>query len=104
MKIAVLQEQLIQALNHAGKAVASRSTLPILSNVLIETVSNSRLKVVGNNFETGIEAFIPCQVHEPGSITLPAKLLTNFVGMLPPERVEMELDKESTPPNSLTRP
>ena len=91
MKVAVLQENFIQALNHAGKAVASRSTLPILNNVLIET-NGDRLKVAANNLETGIEAFIPCQVQEAGAITLPAKLLSNFIGMLPPERVELEID------------
>lgn len=92
MKIQVLQEHLAKALADASKAIASRSTLPILSNLLLETVGDSQLRVSANNFEIAIDRFVPCKVEAPGSITLPAKLLTNFVGMLPPERIEIEVD------------
>lgn len=94
MKLAILQENLSQALGTVGRAVAARSTLPVLSNVLLET-DGARLKLSANNFEMGINCWVGAKVEEAGAITVPARLLADFVNSLPPERIDMELDEET---------
>lgn len=94
MKVSCLQENLAKGLGIVGRAVASRSTLPVLSNVLLATDSG-QLKLSANNFELGINCWVGAKIEEAGAITVPARLLTDFINSLPPERIDMELD-EST--------
>lgn len=91
MKISVLQENLQQALAAAARAVDNRPTLPVLANVLLAT-EDSRLRLSATNLEMSITTWIGAKVHEPGSITLPAKTLAELVNNLSPERVDMTLD------------
>ena len=90
MKVSCLQENLAKGLSIVGRAVATRSTLPVLSNVMLAT-DGSRLKLSATNLEIGIVCWIGAKVEEDGSITVPARLLTDFVNSLPPERIDMEL-------------
>ncbi|RMF05889.1 MAG: DNA polymerase III subunit beta [Chloroflexi bacterium] len=94
MKVSCLQENLAKGLSIVGRAVASRSTLPVLSNVLLAT-DGDRLKLSANNFELGINCWVGAKIEQEGAITIPARLLADFVNSLPPERIDMELD-EST--------
>lgn len=94
MKISCLQENLAKGLSIVGRAVSSRSTLPVLSNVLLAT-DGERLKLSANNFELGINCWVGAKVEQAGAITVPARLLADFVNSLPPERIDMDLD-EST--------
>ena len=90
MKVSCLQENLAKGLSIVGRAVATRSTLPVLSNVMLAT-DGARLKLAATNLEIGIVCWIGAKVEEDGSITVPARLLTDFVNSLPPERIDMEL-------------
>jgi DNA polymerase-3 subunit beta len=90
VKVSCLQENLAKGLSIAGRAVATRSTLPVLSNVMLAT-DGARLKLSATNLEIGIVCWIGAKVEEDGSITVPARLLTDFVNSLPPERIDMEL-------------
>jgi len=90
VKVSCLQENLAKGLSIVGRAVATRSTLPVLSNVMLAT-DGSRLKLSATNLEIGIVCWIGAKVEEDGSITVPARLLTDFVNSLPPERIDMEL-------------
>ena len=90
MKVSCLQENLAKGLSIVGRAVASRSTLPILSNVML-TTDNGRLKLSATNLELGINCWVGAKVEEEGATTVPARLLTDFVNSLPPERIDMEL-------------
>lgn len=90
MKVSCLQENLAKGLSIVGRAVATRSTLPVLSNVMLAT-DGPRLKLSATNLEIGIVCWIGAKVEEDGSITVPARLLTDFVNSLPPERIDMEL-------------
>lgn len=90
MKVSCLQENLAKGLSTVGRAVASRSTLPVLSNVLLAT-DNSRLKLSATNLELGINCWVGAKVEQDGAITVPARLLMDFVNSLPPERIDMEL-------------
>ena len=91
MKISCLQENLAKGLSIVGRAVASRSTLPVLSNVLLAT-DNGQLKLSATNLEIGVNCWVGAKVEEDGAITVPARLLADFVNSLPPERIDMELD------------
>jgi DNA polymerase-3 subunit beta len=90
VKVSCLQENLAKGLNIVGRAVASRSTLPVLSNVMLAT-DNGRLKLSATNLELGVNCWVGAKVEEEGAITVPARLLADFVNSLPPERIDMEL-------------
>ncbi len=91
MKISVLQENLNKGLSIVGRAVPVRSTLPQASHVLLET-DQGRLKLVATDAVTiAVTCWVGAQVEEEGSITVPARLLSDFVGSLPNERIDLEV-------------
>ena len=90
MRVTCLQENLAKGLSIVGRAVSTRSTLPVLSNILLET-ENGQLKLVATNLEIGINCWIGAKVEDEGAVTVPARLLTEFVNSLPPEPIEMDL-------------
>ena len=90
MKISCLQENLSRGLGIVGRAVATRTTLPITNNVLLAT-DQSRLKLVATNLEMAISCWIGAKVEEEGAITVPARLLTEFVSSLPNEKIDVSL-------------
>ncbi len=94
MKVSCLQENLSRGLGIISRSVSSRSTLPILSNVLIATEGDG-LKLSANNLEIGITCWIGAKVEQEGAITIPARLLTEFVNSLPAERIDMILDDDT---------
>ena len=91
MKVTTLQENLARGLQIAGRAVSTRGSLPILSNVLLRT-ENGRLKLTATNLEVGINVWVPAKVDDEGGITVPAKLFTDFVNSLPPGPAELSLN------------
>jgi len=90
MKLQVTQENLSKALNIVAKIANSRSTLPILSNVLIKT-TKSRLSIAATNLDIAITCFIGTKIQKEGQITAPARLLQDFVGSLPNKVIELEV-------------
>ena len=90
MKITCLQENLAKGLSTVGRAVATRSTLPVLSNILLES-DNGQLRLAATNLEIGVNCWVGAKVMEEGRITVPARLLTEFVNSLPPGQIEMSL-------------
>lgn len=90
MKLQVTQENLNKALNTVARVASSRNTLPILSNVLIKTTKN-RLSLVATNLDIAISHFIGAKVSQEGSITVPARLMQDFVNSLPGGVIELEL-------------
>ncbi len=90
MKLSCLQENISRGLAVVGRAVATRTTLPITNNVLLMT-DQSRLKMVATNLEMAISYWIGAKVEEEGSITVPARLLTEFVNSLPNDKIDMEI-------------
>ena len=91
MKVTCLQENLIRGLQIAGRGVSTRTTLPILSNVLLRTEAG-RLKLTATNLEVGINCWVAAKVEDEGSITVPAKLFTDFASALPPGPIELSLN------------
>ena len=82
MRLTCLQENLSKALNIVGRAVATRTTLPVTQNVLLST-DQGRLKLSATNLEIAINTWIGGKIETDGAITVPARLLADFVGSLP---------------------
>ncbi len=93
MKLSVTQENLNKALNAVGRMVSNRSSLPVLSNVLLATDSG-RLKLCATNLEVGINYWIGAKISEEGSITVPARLFSEFIGSLSSGNVELATDSQ----------
>src|SRR5919199_1245747 len=94
MKVSCLQENLAKGLSVVGRAVATRSTLPVLGNILMAT-DEGRLKLAATNLEIGITHWIGAKVEDDGAITVPARQLTDYVNSLPPDRIDMELNSRT---------
>ena len=94
MKVTVTAGNLGQGLQVVSRAVSSRTTLPILNNVLLQTAPTG-LQLTATNLEIGIRQVIPAEVQEEGGITVPARLLTDFVTSHPDEPLSMSLDKKT---------
>lgn len=90
MKVSCLQENLARGLSIVARAVAPRSTLPVLGNVLIAT-EDGRLRLSATNLELGISCWIGAKVLEEGSTTVPARTFVDLVNTLPNDQVDMEL-------------
>jgi DNA polymerase-3 subunit beta len=91
MKVTVLQENLARGLGIVSRAVSPRSTLPVLSNVLIAT-DEGRLRLSATNLEMGITCWITARIEEEGSVTIPARTFVDLVNALPGEQVALNLD------------
>jgi DNA polymerase-3 subunit beta len=84
MKVSCQQEQLAKGLSIVGRAVSTKTTLPVLNNILLATDNENggRLKLAATNLEISITVWVPATVQEEGDITVPARLLSEFVGSL----------------------
>jgi DNA polymerase-3 subunit beta len=90
MKVSVLQENLAHGLNIVSRAVSTRSTLPVLSNVLVAT-DEGRLRLSATNLEMGITFWTGAKIQEEGSITVPARTFTELVNTLTDQQIDMSL-------------
>ncbi len=93
MQLSCLQENLNRSLSMVQRAVATRTTLPITQNVLIST-DNSRLKLSATDLEIAISTWVGAQIEVEGEITVPARLLSDFVASLPEQRIDIESTEE----------
>jgi len=94
MKVSCSQEDLSKGLAVVGRAVATRAVMPITNNVLIAT-EGSRLRLAATNLEIAISCWIPATIEKEGTVTIPARLLTDFVNSLPSGRIDMALSPRS---------
>ena len=94
MKLSCTQENLNKGLNIVGRAVATRTTLPITNNVLLAT-DDGRLKLVATNLEMAITCWLGAKIEEEGTITVPARLLTEFVSSLPNDTIDVQLSPQT---------
>ena len=90
MKLSCLQEKLDRGLSLVGRAAATRTTLPITNNVLLAT-DQGRLKLVATNLEMAISCWIGAKIEEEGAITVPARLINEFVSSLPSDKIDISL-------------
>lgn len=91
MQLQITQENLNKALGMVARVANTRGTLPVLANVLIKTVNN-RLSIAATNLDIAITYYIGAKVAEEGAITVPARLMQDFVSSLPSSVIDLKLD------------
>lgn len=94
MKVIVQQQQLAHGVSVVSRAVTSRSTLPVLSNILVKT-DEGRLRLSATNLELGISAWIGAKVSEEGGLTVPSRTFVDLVSNLPSEEVILSVDERT---------
>ena len=95
MKLNISQEKLAAGLGIASRAVAARSTLPVLTNVLL-TAKGKHLILAATDLETGIICQVEAEVESEGQYSVPARTLVELVATLPKDsaiRLELNADK-----------
>ncbi len=98
MKFKVNKEILSNGLDIIQNIISAKATLPILSNLLIET-HKDKLKLTATDLNIGISCVIPVDIQEQGAITIPAKRFINIVKELPDNK---EVDVASKKNNTVT--
>jgi DNA polymerase-3 subunit beta len=88
MKVQVTQERLAQAMLLVGRVATSRSALPVLANVLMKTV-DKQLQITATNLDIAITHTLPCKITEEGALTVPARLLSDYVNSLPSGNIDL---------------
>lgn len=90
MEVVVTQENLDFAVTSTSRVASGKAGLPILNNVLLRT-DGSRLVVAATNLELSTQHYIGAKVVKPGSITVPAKLLSDFIHNLSKDKVTLSV-------------
>ena len=94
MELTVTQENFAKALSAVGRVASTKTQLPILSNILLRTDGN-RLLVAATNLEIATTQYIGAKIVKPGAITVPARLITDFVSSLPKGTIELKIVGEN---------
>lgn len=90
MKLSCTQENLNKGLNIIGRLARPQATLPVLSNILLKT-KNGRLKLIATDLEIGASCFIGAKIEKEGAITVPARLLIEYVSMNNDKKIELDV-------------
>lgn len=90
MELIVTQENFARALSAVGRVASTKTQLPILSNILLRTDGN-RLLVAATNLEVATTQYIGAKIVKPGAITVPARLISEFVSSLPKDSIELKV-------------
>jgi len=89
MKVEILKENFKNGLTVVEKIVGKNLSLPILDNILINTEDNF-LSLSSTDLETAIKIWILIKIIKKGKVVVPAKLLSNFISLLPNEKIILE--------------
>ncbi len=95
MKITITRQQLLEAVNTVKSVVAGKSSLPILSHILLETVENNLVKVVATDLKVSIECMAECTVHREGKMTLHCQRLSMMLSELPDTEITLDLNEKN---------
>lgn len=88
MKVTVTREQLREGLEAVQASVPSKTTLPVLANVLFE-VEAEGIRLSGTDLDMAVSTVVPAEVDEAGAVTLPAKKLLELVRELPSSSIRI---------------
>lgn len=91
MKFRISKEAFVDGLQKVQHVVSSRTTLPILSNVLL-VAKDGRIQFTTTDLDVGITGSVEAQIEKEGATTLPAKRLVSIVRELPSNDVEVSVD------------
>lgn len=94
MKFSVSKEKLLAGLQTVQNVVSTRTTLPILSNVLLQA-ADDQLRLTTTDLDVGVSGAIAAQIEKPGATTLPARRLANIVRELPAAEIIVEVDSKN---------
>ncbi len=94
MKLLILQEKLKQGLNIVERISSKSLTLPILNNILISTEKNF-LNLAATDLEIGINWWVLTKIEKEGKITIPSRLFSNFINLLPNKKINLEVKDNS---------
>lgn len=89
MKFQVLQQDLLPVLQAVSRSVGSKSSMPVLDNILL-SVEGNNLKIAATNLEIGVIKLLPVEVIEGGELTVPAKTLFELVSGIKQTKLEFE--------------
>ena len=93
MQLKCLQENLSHGLGIVQRGVATRTTLPITQHVLLAS-DEGRLKLSATNLEIAISTWVGGEINEDGAVTIPARLLIDFVNSLTPQTIEINTNAQ----------
>ena len=94
MKIKILKQDLVKGIQTVQNVISTRTTLPILSNMLIETQKNT-IKLAATDLDTAISCVVPATVVQEGAITVPAKRFGDIIKELPEQDVVISVRKNN---------
>lgn len=94
MKLAIAKEQFLNGLQAVQNVVSTRSTLPVLSNVLLRA-EESRLELTATDLDVTIVCGVEAEIKETGASTLPAKKLLGIVRELSAHEIELEVNSKN---------
>jgi len=92
MRFTCTQENLKYGLSLVSPISSKNISLPILNNILLQ-VEDNIIKLIATNLEIGVSCVVRGKIEEPGTYTLPAKLLSDYIQLLPREKINLFLDK-----------
>ena len=94
MKITCTQENLNQGLFVVSHLASKNTSLPILNNILFQ-VDNNTIKLSATNLEIGVSCGVRGKIEEPGDFTVQSRLLSDYISLLPKERVDLTTPGEA---------
>ncbi|WP_352418580.1 DNA polymerase III subunit beta [Proteiniborus sp.] len=94
MKIRIQQKDLSRCINVVQKGISSKSTLPILSGILLET-EEGKLKLTGTDLEIGIKSSVNCEIIEEGTIVITSRIFGDIVRKLPDLPIDINVDENN---------
>lgn len=93
MKLVILQEELTKALTICSRFASIKAQLPVLANLRL-TADKTALTICATNLETSVSYSLGAKIEEEGSLTIPAKTLSELVANLKPGPIKLHSDKE----------
>ncbi|MEO5753746.1 MAG: DNA polymerase III subunit beta [Chthoniobacterales bacterium] len=91
MKFSVTKEKLLECLQQVQNVVSTRTTLPILSNVLLQT-NGSEVRLTTTDLDVGVRGSFEAQIDKEGATTLPARRLFSIIRELPSSEIQFDID------------
>ena len=94
MKFSIAKDVFLDGLNQVVSVVSSRTTLPILSNVLMQT-ENGQVRFTATDLDVCITGVVPANILREGAVTLPAKKLLSIIRELPAAEVQVDVNTKN---------
>lgn len=93
MKFQISKQDFLEGLSQVQNVVSTRTTLPILGNVLIEAGKDS-IRFTTTDLDVGVSASVPAQVSKEGTTTLPTRRLAGIIGSLPSDTIDVSVTSD----------